>query len=419
MRLFLNDFRHCSNVFITRQFSLSYRNSNLFQSLYNHFQYGKKAKKLALERGIDLNNLTPEQRIKLQSVIQLKKTFRVVNVVMALMAITGTVIWFRRRQSRIEINKEINEEFQPIWMDLKYFKEKCALIKNYLLPEQIIGKLNEIEHFQFNSNDCICASFPKSGTTLIQEIVYLIQTNFDYESAKKIDISERFAFIEWPTVKLQKFPQNQQRFFKTHLPPTFFNESFTKAKIVYVYRNPKDVTVSLFHFLRSINIELTYSGPWNQFVRSFLIDEVYYAPWWRHVNDYYAMNDTICCISYEDLLRDFRGSVRRLAKYLGKEKELTEEQLDKLEKWCSFDSMKNNPKVNYDWFKDWGFVKKSFSFLRKGQIGDWLNHFDVQQSKEYDQMVSTRLSPLIPPFNYGISQEDQQKLYDFDAKRQT
>lgn len=84
------------------------------------------------------------------------------------------------------------------------------------------------------------------------------------------------------------------------------------------------------------------------------------------MNDYYAMNDTICCISYEDLLTDFRGSVRRLAKYLGKEKELTEEQLDKLEKWCSFDSMKNNPKVNYDWFKDWGFVKKSFSFLRKG-----------------------------------------------------
>lgn len=28
--------------------------------------------------------------------------------------------------------------------------------------------------------------------------------------------------------------------------------------------------------------------------------------------------------------------------------------------------MKKNPKVNYDWFKEWGFVDKSFSFLRKG-----------------------------------------------------
>jgi len=78
--------------------------------------------------------------------------------------------------------------------------------------------------------------------------------------------------------------------------------------------------------------------------------------------------------------------------------------------------MKQNSRVNYNWFKDWGFVDKSFSFLRKGEIGDWLNHFDVQQSKEYDQMVSNRLSPSIPPLNYGISLEDQQRIYDLDQK---
>jgi hypothetical protein len=53
-----------------------------------------------------------------------------------------------------------------------------------------------------------------------------------------------------------------------------------------------------------------------------------------------------------------------------------------------------------------------------GEIGDWLNHFDVEQSKEYDQMVSNRVSPTIPPFNYGISLEDQQLLYDLDNKKQ-
>ncbi|CAF4686880.1 unnamed protein product, partial [Rotaria magnacalcarata] len=58
--------------------------------------------------------------------------------------------------------------------------------------------------------------------------------------------------------------------------------------------------------------------------------------------------------------------------------------------------MKKNPKVNYNWFREWGFVNKSFSFLRKGEIGDWLNHFDAEQSKSCDKMVSTRLSSLIP-----------------------
>ncbi|CAF1554083.1 unnamed protein product, partial [Rotaria sordida] len=51
------------------------------------------------------------------------------------------------------------------------------------------------------------------------------------------------------------------------------------------------------------------------------------------------------------------------------------------------------------------------------EIGDWLNHFDVEQSKSYDKMVSTRLSPSIPPFNYGISSENQQRLYDFHVKK--
>lgn len=79
--------------------------------------------------------------------------------------------------------------------------------------------------------------------------------------------------------------------------------------------------------------------------------------------------------------------------------------------------MKENCKVNYDWFKDWGFVKKSFSFLRKGQIGDWLNHFDVQQSIKYDQMIQKKISKTMPQFHFGISKEDQQKIYDLDLQK--
>lgn len=52
----------------------------------------------------------------------------------------------------------------------------------------------------------------------------------------------------------------------------------------------------------------------------------------------------------------------------------------------------------------------------KGQIGDWLNHFDVEQSKEYDQMVSARLSSKIPPLNYGISRENQQQIYEYHSQ---
>ena len=234
IKLILFNNRYSSNIFIHRQFSLSLSNKNVLKSLYNHFQFARKAKEAAQQRGLNLDKLTAEQEIKLKPILRLQSAFRVVNVVMGLMAVIGGVVWYTRRQKQYEKGKQINDSLKPIWMDLKYFKHKGAMIGNYLLPEQIVGKLNQLKNFQFNQNDLICASFPKSGTTLIQEITYLIQTDFDYSSAKKSDISERFSFLEWPSVQIQKLQAIQSdktRFFKTHLPPEFFNETFQKAKV--------------------------------------------------------------------------------------------------------------------------------------------------------------------------------------------
>jgi hypothetical protein len=130
-----------------RQFSLSLTNRFVFKSLYNHFQYARKAKEAAQQRGIDLSKLTAEQQIKLKPVLRLRDAFRVVNVVMGLMAVIGEGVWHSRRKKQYEIGKEINDELKPVWLDLKYFKHKGAMIGNYLLPEQIVGldsKTNQI-----------------------------------------------------------------------------------------------------------------------------------------------------------------------------------------------------------------------------------------------------------------------------------
>ena len=184
--------------------------------------------------GIDLSNLTAEQELKLAPVLRLRSAFRVVNVVMGAMGVVAGLVWYTRRKREIKLGEEINEQLKPIWMNLKYFKQKGAMIDGYLLPEPIVTKLKSIKGLTFEKTDCICASFPKSGTTFIQELVYLIETRFDYASAKKLDITERYAFLEWPTVRLESLPNvtpGKTRFFKTHLPPKFFDQSFSKAKV--------------------------------------------------------------------------------------------------------------------------------------------------------------------------------------------
>lgn len=54
---------------------------------------------------------------------------------------------------------------------------------------------SEIENFEVNDSDIWVSSFPKAGTTWLQELIYLIATDFDYENAK-VYLTQRFPFIE-------------------------------------------------------------------------------------------------------------------------------------------------------------------------------------------------------------------------------
>ena len=101
--------------------------------------------------------------------------------------------------------------------------------------------------------------------------------------------------------------------------------------------------------------------------------------------------------------------IKSLCKYLGKD--LSDEKIKSIIEWCSFDNMKNNKSVNYDWWKDMGISKKDSQFFRKGEIGDWLNHFSRTQSIQFDETIKTNLKSK-HKFNYGLSDEDLKKIYD-------
>jgi hydroxyjasmonate sulfotransferase len=87
--------------------------------------------------------------------------------------------------------------------------------------------------------------------------------------------------------------------------------------------------------------------------------------------------------------------------------------VEQIIKWCSFESMKNNDSVNYEWYKVFGLFNKDGNFFRKGKIGDWLNHFDCETSKKFDLHVKETIKDG-HKFDYGISPEDLAKVYDLD-----
>lgn len=68
--------------------------------------------------------------------------------------------------------------------------------EKWLLPDKFRHCANKIYGFEARSNDVWIVTYPRSGTTWTQEMIWLICNDLDYEKAQKITLNERFPFFE-------------------------------------------------------------------------------------------------------------------------------------------------------------------------------------------------------------------------------
>jgi len=128
-----------------------------------------------------------------------------------------------------------------------------------------------ITNFQTRPDDVFVVSYPKSGTTWVQEIVWQI---FHEGQVTSTYLRERVPFLERAHYPCAEHPDintlPSPRILKAHLPfntiPKSANE-VNKCKYIYVARNPKDVAVSYYKFVTSLE---RFKGPWEFYVKIFL-----------------------------------------------------------------------------------------------------------------------------------------------------
>ena len=93
-------------------------------------------------------------------------------------------------------------------------------------------------------------------------------------------------------------------------------------------------------------------------------------------------------MKYEDMKMDLPGSVKRISKSMGYS--LEESVINTIAKQCTIESMRADPLGNPDEYLT--FVDKNTSFLRKGIVGDWKNHFSDEQSLRFDAEYAKRMA---------------------------
>ena len=175
------------------------------------------------------------------------------------------------------------------------------------------------------------------------------------------------------------------RHFKTHLPFHFLSDCFQRSrpKVISVIRNPFDQLVSYYHFYRMYRPWGQFTGSWDEFYNDlYKKDKLFYGSYFDHVAGWWDVReehkDHILYITYEDLLRDTRTGLLKVASFLGKD--LSEEAVCSILTQTSFKKMKENSKMNKS--NDADMDNNIVPFFRKGTVGDWMSYFSTEQKEE-------------------------------------
>ncbi|XP_065205377.1 luciferin sulfotransferase-like [Planococcus citri] len=272
-----------------------------------------------------------------------------------------------------------------------------------LITKHYVLSAEKISQMEVRPDDVWVISLPRSGTTLAEEMIWLLNNNLDFEKAKAQNLSKRFMFLE--LVAKMKFFKGAGEFddldainrapsprhIKSHLPLELLPKQLVgavKPKIFYICRNPKDIAVSQFHFFQML---YRFKGTFDDFAKLFLNEKMNYQPFWSHVNAFWELSKThpnIKMISYEAMNQNLSEVIQDVSKFLNKS--VTVDDLEKLKVHLSFDNMKQNPCIN----KQEQFLRnkivnepKDVQFLRKGEINEWKKTMSPEIVELFDKWI--------------------------------
>jgi hypothetical protein len=115
-------------------------------------------------------------------------------------------------------------------LEIPKFRTKFVLLDNeYVLNDIYRDKIKDFKNFEVRNDDIFIATFPKSGTTWLQEIVYLIMNDCNFDKVSEQNIDLRVPLYEFPTPGLEEIKKMPSpRIIKTHLPKSCLPDNIEK-----------------------------------------------------------------------------------------------------------------------------------------------------------------------------------------------
>jgi hypothetical protein len=152
--------------------------------------------------------------------------------------------------------------------------------------------------------DIFLVSYPRSGNTWMR---YLLANLFAPEEFWHIDnIGQMVPDIHQPPPEVFF----STRIIKSHLP---FQADY--AKVIYLYRDGRDVAISYFDFLTKI---YNYKQPFDTFFSTYLANGFQYGTWHEHMISWHsASTSAVLPVQYERLVNEPLPELQKVTQFLG------------------------------------------------------------------------------------------------------